>query len=791
MQVKSGMDFILGIDPIDLFPPGWHLTLISVQACFMAILLRDKAQAFIDAFCRPETSPEDRRRIALLIGLSFIGIVFLILFAITAYLQGNITLALIDITTAVILAVNLLDASLRQQIETNILIGTVFVSLLFVYLYISGGVLGTAFVWYYTYPLITCYLLGSYRGGVTSALMLLPVLALVVFQPTHTFFVQYSPNFVARFMAAYFVVVLFSYLFERTRESNREELRAINKTLEKLVAERTSDLVATNEKLGAEVERRKQAHETMQLSQEILLTILDSIEATIYVADMETYEILFINKYMREVFGADSKGKRCWQVFRNETGPCRDCSNPHLVDEHNDSTGVFTWEGQNPITGRWYINYDRAIRWTDGRMVRIQIAFDVTEYRHTEEKLRQAQKMESIGTLAGGIAHDFNNLLSIIIGNIELVLYNASKDENVNQNLEEIKTAGFRAKEIVAQLLSFSRMTNVEYNPHALVPIIRDAVKFLRSAIPSTISLDLNCRIDAVTVLAEPTQLYQVMMNLCTNASQAMEYTGGKITIELKQVTLGEQVTRGGTILPVGEYAQVRITDNGPGIETDTLPHIFDPYFTTKAVGKGSGMGLAVVHGIVKNHNGSIVVDSERGEGTVFTILFPIVQEEPIVAPQPVRELPKGSEKILFVDDEELLVRMGRQQLRRLGYEVAAFQHPDDALEAFAARPDDYDLVITDMTMPQMNGVALGDEIRKIKADIPIVICSGHSDIIGPDNAIRMGFAAFLRKPVVLSELARTVRKVLDQAPQETSASSKPDTNPNSEHSSGSQIQSY
>jgi len=757
----------------------------------MAHPVIERANAFLDLFCDPDTSPEDRRRIALLVWLSFVGITFLTLFAITAYLQGNFPLALADITTAIILAVNLLDTIRRHQFETNIRVGSVFVSCLFIYLYISGGIGKTAFVWYYTYPLITCYLLGSYVGGIASSLMLLPVLALAVFQPVHPFFAQYSLNFLARFIAAYFVVVLFSYMFERTRESSREKLQAINRTLEKLVAERTSDLVVTNEKLGTEVERRKQAHQALQLSQEVLLTILDSIDATIYVADMQTHEILFMNKFMRKAFGGDWTGDQCWQAFRNETGPCGDCSNPHLVDDRNRPTGVYSWEGQNPLTERWYMNYDRAIKWTDGRIVRIQIAFDVTEYRHTEEKLRQAQKMESIGTLAGGIAHDFNNLLSVIIGNMELVLGDIAKEDKVHKNLEEIKTAGFRAKEIVAQLLSFSRQTNVEYKPNALVPIIQDAVKFLRAAIPTTINIDLNCRIEAVTVLAEPTQIHQVMMNLCTNASQAMEYTGGKIKIELEQVTLDEQVTMGGTPLAAGEYVQLRIADNGPGIETDIIPHIFDPYFTTKAIGKGSGMGLAVVHGIVKNHNGSIVVDSDRGAGTVFTIHFPLVQDEPVIAPEPVQVLPTGSENILFVDDEELLVRMGCQQLQRLGYAVVAFQHPDKALEAFAAQPDEFDLVITDMTMPQMNGVALGDEIRKIKADTPIVICSGHSDIVGPDNAVDMGFAAFLMKPVVMHDLAQTVREVLNQSPREPSAGSTPGKGPTSKQSPGSQIQSY
>jgi len=401
----------------------------------------------------------------------------------------------------------------------------------------------------------------------------------------------------------------------------------------------------------------------------------------------------------------------------------------------------------------------------------ITTAHDITERKQLEAQLQQARKMESIGTLAGGIAHDFNNLLYMITGNAELALDDTPEWNPVHDNLKEIKDAGMRAAGIVKQLLSFSRKIDQELKPIGAITVIKDALKFLRAMIPSTIQInthlpdahlpDTHLPDTDVSILADPVQINQVLMNICTNAAQAMEKTGGNLTINVEITSLTQNAADNSPDLSAGEYVKIVVTDTGPGIDPKIIDRIFDPYFTTKEIGKGSGMGLAVVAGIIKNHNGTITVDSQPGESTTFTMLFPSVMEKPEVEAKTSDVILPGNETILFVDDEEAIVNMIGQILARLGYTVETRLNPIDALALFKSKPDAFDLVITDMTMPQMTGAMLSEKLKNIRPDIPVIICTGHSSLINEEKAKELGIAAFVMKPIFKKEIATTIRQVL------------------------------
>jgi PAS domain S-box-containing protein len=387
---------------------------------------------------------------------------------------------------------------------------------------------------------------------------------------------------------------------------------------------------------------------------------------------------------------------------------------------------------------------------------------DITEKVKLEERLQQAQKMESIGTLAGGIAHDFNNILGIMVGNAELALDDVPPWNPGYQNLQEIKTAGLRAAHIVKQLLSFSRKSEQKLKPVEIKAIIQDSLNLLRATMPSTVEIRENFATAEGTILADPIQINQVIMNLCINASQAMEDEGGVIEVRALQVALGGRTGNANPGLPEGDYIKISVSDTGQGIDPQIIDKIFDPYFTTKEVGRGSGMGLAVVHGIVKNHSGGVTVDSIAGQGATFNVFFPLAEESAEVEFHETEALQRGRETILVVDDEPSIVYMTAQMLRRMGYHVEAKVSPHEAIELLQSGSQKIDLVISDMTMPQMTGIQLFEKVKKIRPDIPVIICTGHSDLINHKKAKELGIAALAMKPITRQTITKAVRDALD-----------------------------
>ena len=400
----------------------------------------------------------------------------------------------------------------------------------------------------------------------------------------------------------------------------------------------------------------------------------------------------------------------------------------------------------------------------------ISLVQDITKHKQTEaenkkieSQLLHAQKMEAIGTLAGGIAHDFNNILSVIIGNTEILSFGEDIDPSVRSGLDQILAASQRAKQLVSQILAISRNGKQEKILINLKPIIKETLEFLRASLPTLIQLRHHLEPDAGTIMAEPSQMQQVLMNLCVNAGHAMEKDGGVLQIDLSNAALTQEDTRFDPKVEPGDFVKLTVSDTGHGMEPPVLQRIFDPYFTTKELGKGTGLGLTAVHGIVTSHGGMIRVDSEVGKGTTFTIFLPRAMGFEKVEDKPRQPLPMGTEKILFVDDEKVLADLGRQILGELGYQVETRTSPVEALEAFRANPQKFDLVITDLTMPQMTGLNLASKIMEIRPGMPIILCTGFSEQANERAASAMGICAFLLKPLVMRDMAGAVRKALDE----------------------------
>ncbi len=516
---------------------------------------------------------------------------------------------------------------------------------------------------------------------------------------------------------------------------------------------------------SCEALRAVRATEELRESASRFRKILDTIPTGIIIVDIETHQIVYTNPAAASMVGSDAAsitGTPCHELF------CLDDPNqcPMDIVKQTDQTQ----RTLRTVDGREIPVLKTVSRTTlEGRECYMETFIDLSERIRAEKdkemleaQLRQVQKMEALGTLAGGIAHDFNNILSAVIGYSELGLQDLTDTADpLYPKLKSINNAGLRARDLVEQILAFSRMQEQMHAPVKVSPIVKEVIKLLQSSLPANIRIQATIKADR-PVLGDPTQIHQIIMNLCTNAYHAMQVSGGQLGVTVAEVCLDESQGHAGLTLPSGQYLRLVVSDTGSGIKPSIIDRIFEPYFTTKDKSKGTGLGLAVVHGIVKGHGGEITVDSHVGKGTRFTVYLPLFHGETTENGANPVNLPMGSEHVLLVDDEKDIVEIGNQMLQRLGYRVTATIGSAAALDAFKLDPFRYDIVVTDYNMPEMAGDRMAEQMIAIRRQLPIIVCTGFSEVFDRQQAQALGVRQILMKPVTMEALAHAVREALD-----------------------------
>ena len=539
-----------------------------------------------------------------------------------------------------------------------------------------------------------------------------------------------------------------------------------NRELDKRVHQRTIEL-------ENEIRERQKVEETLRESEEKLITekaftenIINSMPGIFY-AFNESQHLIKWNKNLEDLLGECAE-----KILQNEfnlLGSVPGEKEKGLLAERQH----FRRTGETLTVEAHFIAKDKSkvpmfctasFITIGGENYFIGVGIDTSEKKKLEAKLRQAQKMEAIGTLAGGIAHDFNNILTAILGYAELAQDDIEDVESQRKNLAEVYQGALRASALVKQILTFSRKKDLELHPLKIQLVIKEALKLLRSSIPTTIEIKQDIS-ECESVLADPTQIHQVIMNLCTNAYHAMRETGGVLGVSLKPVEVTSSFADNKINLSTGNYVKLEVSDTGTGIAKNVQDRIFDPYYTTKPTGEGTGLGLAVVHGIVADLNGEITLYSELNYGTTFRIYLPIIASEAdVLQNEGTVTLPTGDEKILIVDDEPAIVELAAKILSNLGYKITAVTSSVEALQKFQESPGYFDLLITDMTMPHMTGAELSKNILKVQPDIKIIMCTGFSDLINENRAKAIGIYNYIMKPFTKKGLAEVIRNALDHS---------------------------
>ncbi|SMD02021.1 PAS domain-containing protein [Desulfocicer vacuolatum DSM 3385] len=525
---------------------------------------------------------------------------------------------------------------------------------------------------------------------------------------------------------------------------------------------------------GLDVTERKKAERILKQAKDEWEKTFDAISDIITIIDKD-YKVVRANKAARGFFWEKHRekepvkcgekngnfiiGMHCYDLFRKISHVCPECPkilaskekrNYEKIVEHKDLGKVF------------HVSSCPILDENNEISLLVHVAKDITEQKRLEEELFQAHKMEAMGTLAGGIAHDFNNILSAIIGFSELAITDVPRGSDVAENLDEVLKASRRAADLVKQILSFSRKSDMQTVPLLPQVIVKEALKMLRSSIPTTIEIQEDIDDECGRIMADPTSIHQIVVNLCTNAQHAMAHEKGRLTVSVHQENVVSGEIKGVKCMTPGSFAVIKVSDTGHGIAPGIRDRIFEPYFTTKSMEKGTGLGLAVVHGIVKTCNGSIRMETKTGQGTTFYVYFPLLSREMprFLDDKPVRSIQGGGLRILVVDDEPMILKLNTAVLEKQGHKVTAFINSVEALEQISREPQNFDLVITDQTMPGMTGVELAEHILTIRAELPIILCTGYSAIISEAEVLAVGIKKYLRKPVSRSALYQAINDV-------------------------------
>ncbi|MDX2192059.1 MAG: PAS domain S-box protein [Gemmatimonadales bacterium] len=521
---------------------------------------------------------------------------------------------------------------------------------------------------------------------------------------------------------------------------------------------------------GRDITERLAAERELAESRTMLSRILDATPDTIYRLDLATWRILMVTPAIERLLGVTPD-----EVLQAGASFLRDRLHPD--DAAAVAAHLASWQGQpdqvvrtvdfrlRHANGEWRCLTTRAVvlaRDGEGRPAEtVGVAQDVTERRSVERRLRETERMEALGRLAGGVAHDFNNLLAVILNHAELARLELAAGTSAAAGNQEILSAARRARDLVRQILAFSRRQEPVREPFALRPLVEESLRFLRSSLPATVELRPLLEGDEAWVEGDAAQLQQVLLNLCTNAEYAMRATGGGVlTVRLGRRALDAR-SADEWRLPAGTYVDLAVEDTGAGMTPEVLERVFEPFFTTKPVGEGTGMGLAVAHGVLQSHGGAIRVQSAPGRGTRFDMLLPGGGRTGEMPAAVATAAPRGKGRVLVVDDEPMVARATERVLRRLGYSAEVATAGPEALDRVRRDPAFFDLVLTDLTMPRMTGAALARALRELRPGLPIVICTGYSESFGADEARRHGVDAYLAKPIEMRELADTMARLI------------------------------